>query len=198
MNDFFRAFFSISTAIAIAPAVLHLIDRALELFSPIGDDTIKSYMAVSPFTLVKQVANSSTDFKIAKAYFDFAQKCHFIVSALLFSIFSLIVAQIEFECTVLQWSWMFVFPIAIIVVLLIAFMFVLHKRKLDPLETNPSSTRPWFWAAVAVFTLVLLLEIGLRLSGGESGECPPPKACEVHKVTCTIEKLPTPSRSAPQ
>lgn len=178
---------TISIWIAILPAILHLIDRVLEVFSPISDASLQKLMATSDEGIAKLIGSSDDNYAVVKSYINFERRCHFIVSALGFSILSLVVAQIELRHSALNWSAFTFFPMVGLTILLVIFLIMLNNRTQEPLAANPPSTRYWYWGAFAAFASVLTLEVLLHVTEAPAA-AKPVISCERQFTECLREE----------
>jgi uncharacterized protein YjeT (DUF2065 family) len=159
-----RSVFSTASIwIAMAPVLLHVLDRLLEFIPPVSEHRLIELMAESPQSIVKRVGASTDNFAAVKAYFEFEERCRFIAATFGFSIISLFFSQTECTGDTMKFHVITFCGIFIIIWMSLRFLWCLANLRLHPAQANPRSTRFWELTAWTVFLSVLAVEVIFRL-----------------------------------
>jgi hypothetical protein len=157
-----------SLAIALLPALLHVIDKILEIFSPITKETVR--LLIKDDLRVKQIGESIPLYNAVRTYFDFERACHFVLALTIFNIVSLFFAQ-----TACTGSFLLFQPVTFVMMVLLllflgAFCIWLCNRKIDAASVDaqdwwrrPDLIKWWKWVAVALFGIVIGTDIALHV-----------------------------------
>jgi hypothetical protein len=156
-------------AIALLPALLHVIDKLLESISPINKETLRSLM--SKDKRVKTIGENKVTYDAVRTYFDFERDCHFVFVLTLFSVFSLSAAQTECTGSFVASTVVTLIMIVVLLIFLGVFFGMLVNRKIEAASVGASNwwKRPmlikwWKMVAIIAFGVVIITDVALHFT----------------------------------
>jgi hypothetical protein len=150
---------AVPIAIGVLPIFLHILDKLMERYSPLSEDTIRLRMAGDSRAAVAAIGRSEDVFRSVKTYFDYERVMHFVVTLTVFNILSLYVAQTQCTGSLLKSTAMTFLEIIALLVFLVIFLLKVSNNAFDPAALHPA--RRWVIASIAAFGVVVVTEVAL-------------------------------------